>query len=318
MTPMTGQVPTTPALFEEAARSPDTARRCLMLGASIAAIILVSILDHLSGVQIRIFPLYYLPIAFGTHFVSSRAGLFLGALSAVGWLLSNWLYGEDTLGPGIWAINTGVMILSFATIAVLIGKLGRAFATQRELARRDQLTDLPNGRAFYEHAELLMAGARRSLQPFTIAYFDLDNFKAVNDERGHHEGDLVLGEVGKILKQQLRSSDVVARIGGDEFIAMLPSTGAPDARTVLERTRTTLAEEMAGRGWPVTMSIGAVSFREAPATLEEAVRIADDLMYEVKNSGKNSVQVKAIDGEGPAGDTPLHPRISRAVESAFG
>ena len=310
MTHASRPVFTAHAFFDDAKRMMGMGRKCLVVGASIVVVILVAVLDHFSGVQIRIFPLYYLPIAFGTYVVSQRAGLFLGVLSAICWLLSNRFYGEDALGPGIWVFNTGTMILSFATVAFLIGRLKRAFDAERDLSRRDQLTNLPNGRAFREHAELLLAGARRSGQPFAIAYFDLDKFKAVNDERGHHEGDLVLKEVGRILQDNLRSSDVVARIGGDEFIAMLPFTGAPDARMVLERTRTKLGEEMAGRDWPVTMSIGAVSFREAPATLEEAVRIADDLMYEVKRSGKNRVHVKTIDAGNPGnpgGDTPPLP-----------
>jgi diguanylate cyclase (GGDEF)-like protein len=288
------QTPSTRALAEDAAETPGVPRKCAILGISLAVVFLVAVLDYFTGVQIRVFPLYYLPIAFGTYYLSSKAGFFLGVSSTIGWLASNWLFSEDYFDSRVWIINTATMMISFLTISFLIARLKRGFDRERSLSRADQLTGLPNSRAFYEHAELLIAGARRSGRPFVIAYFDLDNFKIVNDERGHQTGDLVLKEVGRILREGLRASDVVARIGGDEFVAILPDTGAQDASVSLERIRTKLVEEMGARRWPVTVSIGAATFALAPATLDEALRFADDVMYEAKDSGKNRVHVRTV------------------------
>jgi diguanylate cyclase (GGDEF)-like protein len=279
-------------LIEDAARARTWLWKGAILGISIGGIFLVATLDHLTGVHVRIFPIYYLPIAVGAYYLSWKMGLFLAVLSAIGWLVSNWLADPNTFPLSTWIVNLSSMLMSFVTISLLIGKLREGFDRERDLSRQDPLTALPNSRAFHEYAELLFAGARRSGHPFTIAYVDLDNFKTVNDERGHREGDLVLKDTARTLQRFLRSSDVVARIGGDEFVAFLSDTDAQDARTLLERVSTTFTEEMTSKGWPVTASIGAVSFSLAPATLEEAIHAADGVMYEAKESGKNRVHLK--------------------------
>ena len=186
--------------------------------------------------------------------------------------------------------NTFTQLSSFVLVALLVGRIGDRLGVERELSRKDNLTSLPNRRAFYELAEVLMAGARRSKRPFTLAYLDLDDFKVVNDQHGHHQGDRALRRAADVIRSATRSSDVVARLGGDEFVVYLPDTDPDAAQPMLERLRESLSTRQ--DGWPITASIGAVSFLEPPATLEEAVHDVDALMFRAKRAGKNRVLIE--------------------------
>ncbi len=178
---------------------------------------------------------------------------------------------------------------------MLVSELQKRLASERALSRVDALTALPNSRAFRERAEWLLAMARRTRHPITLAYLDLDNFKQVNDERGHQEGDRALKETAEVLKRQLRDVDLVARMGGDEFAVLLPETSCETARIALERVCAELRVVMQRNHWPVTASVGGVSYVRPPDTLDEAVRDADALMYQAKDHGKDRVVLKAID-----------------------
>jgi diguanylate cyclase (GGDEF)-like protein len=278
---------------------PRAQRDVLYASACILFVGLVAEADYLTGVEIRIYPLYFVPVALGAWQVSRRIGLLLAALSAGGWLASNLLASGDEYTASVWGLNTSVQALTFAVVALLIAELRRRLEVERELGRKDPLTLLPNSRAFYERAELLLAGARRSGRPFTIAYLDLDNFKSVNDQHGHREGDSTLKTVAEILLRHTRKSDLVARLGGDEFVIYLPDTGPEAAGISLERIRDLLAAAMRDKGWLITLSVGAVCFARAPATLEQAVQGADSLMYAAKQAGKDRVHIR-MDGALPA------------------
>lgn len=266
---------------------------------SVVLVGFIAWIDYATGIWFRIFPLYYLAIAFGAQCISMRAGVLLALLSSVSWMSSNLLSGEHPYGPEIWSLNFLTMTLSFLVVGYLIGRLRHSLERERDLSRRDNLTGLHNSRAFHELGTFAMAGARRTGIPVTLAFIDLDNFKAVNDRLGHREGDRVLREAGALLAGYFRESDLVARLGGDEFAALLPDTGPEDATTALERLREAMQALMKGQGLPVTMSIGAVHFAAAPDHLEPAIHAADELMYEVKHGGKNRVLVRtseAADG----------------------
>jgi diguanylate cyclase (GGDEF)-like protein len=252
---------------------------------------LIGCLDYATGTEARVFPLYYLPIAAGALLVSRAVGLGLAVFSSVFWVLSMY-WGGSTWSAGMFTFNAATQMASFGVIALLVGSLARRFEVERDLSRTDPLTSLPNGRSFHETATVLIAGARRSGRPFTVAYLDLDNFKTVNDTRGHLQGDQALKAVAEVLRRATRASDVTARFGGDEFALLLPDTGPEPARTVLERLLAMIADAMRQREWPITVSIGAVSFPKAPATVEAAVHAADSLMYRVKQGGKNRALVE--------------------------
>lgn len=158
-----------------------------------------------------------------------------------------------------------------------------------EEASLDAVTGLPRGAHFtslLDH-ELLQRGQR-----VAVAFLDLDGFKRVNDEHGHARGDEVLRTLATAARSVLRRGDVVARLGGDEFSILLPETDEGGAKVVFERFRELLASSMKERGWPITASVGAMVYPSPPATLADALRDADGLMYRAKENGKNRVHVE--------------------------
>ncbi len=173
-------------------------------------------------------------------------------------------------------------------------RLQTALLREQEIARIDPLTHVANRRALYELGETELLRARRYRRPLTFVSIDLDNFKQVNDALGHGTGDAVLVSVASALRGELRATDIVARMGGDEFAIILPETGAESARVVLDKLHAKLLEAAESNDWRVTFSIGAVSFLSAPDSLEEAMRLADDTLYSTKHQGKNAVSVAVV------------------------
>jgi diguanylate cyclase (GGDEF)-like protein/PAS domain S-box-containing protein len=164
-----------------------------------------------------------------------------------------------------------------------------ALTAERRLARVDPLTGLANRRAFYEGAELERKRALRHSRPLSVAYIDLDNFKQINDRMGHEVGDQLLIQIGAILQNILRAEDLAARMGGDEFAIVFPENNYESARMAIQKTHRMLTEMAKDHKWPVSFSIGMVTFSVPPTSVEEMVRAADDLMYSVKHNGKNSI-----------------------------
>jgi len=249
-------------------------------------------LDWVTGYEVRIFPLYFLPVAYVAWNLSRPSAIGIACLSTAAWALSNSLAGREYSSSWIWPVNILTQLVAFATVSVLVTELRRSLRLERELSRTDALTGLLNARAFREQGELLFAIARRTKRPLTLAYLDLDGFKQINDERGHQQGDQALLAVAETLKADVRKSDLIARVGGDEFALVLPETGADGARTTLERVRARIATRMQQSGWPATVSVGALAYPEGPPDLDEAIQDADALMYRAKEAGKDRVHVE--------------------------
>lgn len=169
--------------------------------------------------------------------------------------------------------------------------------TEKKLARCDPLTMVANRRAFFEFAENEIRRAQRYHCVFSIAYIDLDNFKYVNDTFGHNAGDEVLRIVSKVLQNNLREVDFVARLSGDEFAIILPETRPQEAKIAILRIHKLLLYAMQKKEYPVTFSIGTVTFSVPPKNPDVMIKIADEVMYSVKRSGKNSVEFAVYTGE---------------------
>jgi len=250
-------------------------------------------LDYFSGVELRLFPMYYLPISLVAWYLGRRGALVTAALSTLTWVLSNYLADLTFSSSSLWVMNTAMQATSFSVVGLLIARIHESLEHERVLSRTDSLTQLLNTRAFYEEGARLLALCRRNGRPITMAFLDLDNFKTVNDRHGHEAGDRLLHGVATVLRTSLRPSDLAARVGGDEFAVLLPEAGADTAHTALERLRHALATTFVPTGGIVSASIGAASFAQPPATVEEMLREADARMYRAKAAGKNRLLLEA-------------------------
>ena len=169
-----------------------------------------------------------------------------------------------------------------------------ALAVEKRLARVDGLTGLANRRAFYEGAELERKRSLRYSRPLSIAYIDLDNFKAVNDEQGHEAGDQLLASVGKLLRENVRAEDIVGRLGGDEFAVLLPENNYDNAVKAIAKIHGVLNATAKKNAWNIGFSVGMITYNIPPETVEEMIHAADQLMYSVKHGGKNRFATSAV------------------------
>lgn len=165
----------------------------------------------------------------------------------------------------------------------------------RRMAFHDHLTALPNRRLLEDRLHLALAKAQRGRLHLALLFIDLDKFKPVNDELGHDVGDWLLRQVAERLKVCLRESDTVARIGGDEFIVLLPEIGAAQAAIdVAEKIRAALEEPFPmdpGQTIRISSSIGVVIYPEHASDARELMRMGDEAMYQAKKGGRNAVEL---------------------------
>jgi len=168
--------------------------------------------------------------------------------------------------------------------------LQAALEHEASLSRTDYLTGAANKRSFYESASVELDRSRRYARPFAIAYIDCDNFKYVNDHFGHYAGDEVLKSISQTAKTILRATDFFARMGGDEFAVLFRETSAEAVQLAIPKLQRALLEAMTSHNWPITFSIGTVTFLSPPESIDAMLNIADSLMYDVKQSTKNNVK----------------------------
>jgi diguanylate cyclase (GGDEF)-like protein len=164
----------------------------------------------------------------------------------------------------------------------------------QHLAHHDMLTGLPNRSLFADRLQQMLAQAKRSTTHGALIYLDLDKFKPVNDTLGHNIGDLVLMAIAQRLQAAVRESDTVARIGGDEFVVLLPVIEtALDASTVAEKIRLALEQpfEVNGHTIQIGCSVGIAVYPEHGEDEISLMKNADTAMYQAKQKGRNNVQM---------------------------
>lgn len=160
-------------------------------------------------------------------------------------------------------------------------------------ANHDDLTGLANRRFLMQQARLELARAIRYQYPLSLLMLDIDHFKKVNDQHGHLSGDMVLKQLGQELKLFLREHDLVGRIGGEEFVMLLPETSLDDATAIAERLRQSVEKLTLSilneQAITITVSIGVASAMEEEQNLDNIWQTADERLYQAKTSGRNRV-----------------------------
>lgn len=256
---------------------------------ALCGVLLVGVIDYLTGYELGVSLLYLGPVDVAAWYVGRRAGFIVAVLSAIVWFAADWgsEHPYSHLAIPLW--NALIRFGFFLSNVFLLTELREHLANERRLARTDALTGTFNSRAFTEQVEYNLGLARRNGSALTLAYIDLDDFKRINDSRGHNEGDRLLRMVGQTLRQGTRGTDRVARLGGDEFALLLPDTNIDGAREAIGKVRQLLRESLNSAGFSVTCSVGAMTFLRPPPSVDEAIRAADHLMYQVKSQGKDAV-----------------------------
>lgn len=177
-------------------------------------------------------------------------------------------------------------------LRAIAGQLGMAISNAmlyeetKSRSLHDPLTGLANRRLMGIELGRNMARARRDGSPFSVVMMDIDHFKKYNDTYGHPAGDALLADFSRVVLKEIREVDNLFRYGGEEFVLLLPDTGLQGASTVAERIRARVEEKTA-----VTISLGVSSYRVGMKKEEEAIREADEAMYQAKQTGRNRVDI---------------------------
>jgi diguanylate cyclase (GGDEF)-like protein len=257
--------------------------RVAVTGAVLA--LLIAVADYLAGREMSFLIFYVLPIAAVGWRTGRSPALVVASAASVAWLVSHAIGldgGDVPLLLWNWLNRTFIFLVA----AVFSDLLSR----QMVLAQTDPLTSLPNRRALLHRLKATIyrgAGARTSI---SLAYIDLDNFKAINDRFGHGAGDTVLQRIAETIRVTIRASDLPARVGGDEFVVIfwrLPKEDALRIARRLVRRITELGEEYKGAN--LGASIGVASFERLPDRPEAMLEEADRALREAKVAGKGQV-----------------------------
>jgi len=236
------------------------------------------------GVRLLRYTIYY--------FVGSLAVISVGVL----------LFDPDM--PSVLAPNQmvalGILSLMVVETNLVFGfvllSAGHSASVLRKAALTDHLTGLPNRRAFEALVHRALGGEAEADRKSALAVFDVDHFKHVNDTHGHDVGDAVLQHVAQVLSRAIRDTDHVARLGGEEFVALIHASSPASASDIAERARQAVEDTpyvLNGKPIPVTISAGLVEVKGDEPSLTRLFKQADTALYEAKDAGRNRVILAA-------------------------
>ncbi len=267
--------------------------------------LLVGAGDIATGAELSFSIFYLVPITLVAWSLGRAWAVANAGLAMFTWLGADFITENEYSSAFLPYWNALIRLGYFVLFALLFSRLHNALDQERSLSRRDPLTGIYNRRAFEELATTEVSRSSRYHHPMSLVVMDIDHFKQVNDRFGHDVGDTLLKEVATTLTSTLRATDIVARMGGDEFAIVIPETNHEQALVTLKKTRTALTQCMAANGWPVTFSIGVVSTAASPPELGELLIAADELMYQAKREGRDRICASsADDGTLPEGARP--------------
>ncbi|MBL0715008.1 MAG: GGDEF domain-containing protein [Desulfosarcina sp.] len=271
-------------------------QKTVILAIGIASAAVIAVLDYLAGIRYSLAIVYLLPLYFVTLQGGRGPGLSLALVCAgFQWAAAHYAGGHRlTLPEALWLHASRGALYIFC--AILLARMQKALSRTRALSLTDFLTGALNSRALYNLMENEHRQMRRYGRPLTLVYIGIDNFKMVNSRFGHTVGDTLLRKVARTMMRYLRATDRVARLGGDEYIILLSETDQDAARVVIPKICDRLADLMKDNRWPVTLSVGVVTFFTAPKLPREMIRASERLMRAVKKAGKNNVLYASFHG----------------------
>lgn len=254
----------------------------------------IATLDWATGPMVDVSLLYVVAVMAVTWAGTRRHGVLVAGLAASQGLLASVVEMGHLPVSALWNATTrlGALVL----VSALLGLLRNALVEQRRMAMVDPLTGAMNRRAFQLVAERERLRAGREGGAISIAYFDIDDFKQVNDAHGHAFGDGLLSQFAATMTGAVRGTDIVCRMGGDEFVLLLPDTDAREAMIVVDRVRHLIYDHCIVDAKPTTTSVGIATYRFPPSTVDALITGADTLMYQAKGQGGDTVVGMVIVG----------------------
>lgn len=267
-----------------------------------ATIAMLSFALHSSGLHVA--PLYMVPVALVSWRLGLRAGITIALTAAATSLAVCLACGGPAKALAL--SNLALQLLILPVLAAIVASFRCSFDREHFLARRDGTTGAYNRVAFEQMAEQMIINASSKRGRLLLIYFDLDGFKIINDRYGHEAGDRVLESLGAAAGSELPPGACFGRMGGDEFSAMMPLASHEDASHVTERLHRQLSSALSKTIHGATCSMGAVVIPpELSLPLKEIMRRAERVMYAVKRSSKNRVQLAALCGGFEQEELPL-------------
>ncbi|UCF60728.1 MAG: diguanylate cyclase [Anaerolineaceae bacterium] len=304
----------------------------------IAGNLMASTLIALTGIAIFLSPESLYLLSAGFPLAIMAVGAIVGGTSVYPFaviafivLTLGWLNAHSVLTDqaGSFDSRSGTIFLTtqaitYLGLAVMLHTLSRyilrtidSLQAQREqltdMALTDALTNLPNRRHLFEQLEREFIRARRYRRPLSLIYIDLDGFKSINDRFGHLFGDEILRGTGIAMTAVLRSTDLLARIGGDEFSVLLPETNLEGGRRVANKLRKALTA-YSERLDPIIPSLsfcaGVGQLRREDKSIDDLIARADEAQYRAKVSGKDQIRTQLEIDQLPLFETPQDPRVT--------
>lgn len=275
----------------------ESVRRQPQLSATAFGLFLVgvlAILDTLNGPDLSLELFYLLPISVVAWFAGRRTGILMSVAGTAAWFLARHATGLKPIDSFLPFWDALSKLGFFLAAACTLPSLKREWELLKESGRTDYLTSACNRNSFETFANLEIHRSLRYQHPFTVVYLDIDKFKFVNERFGHNMGDTLLRAVAQTIKGKIRTSDILARMGGDEFALLLPETQSEAAQIVVRRIQRHLLDAAQKNEWPVSFSFGVATFLRPPESVHELIRKADALLVAAKSSGGNNVRHEVI------------------------
>ncbi len=263
--------------------------RSLHVAAGVVLLSLVGLIDYLTGADPSLLVFYLLPIALVTWYAGQTAGMALATGSAIVLLVADLASGRATTQPVIVLWNTLTALGLFAATSAVLAALRRE-AGRKPPPSVDALTGVSTAERFREVVVVEKDRAVRYKHPLTLACIDVDAFGEFNERFGRPVGDLALRSMAAAIQSSVRTSDTVARLGGDSFALLLVESEPQQAQTVLARTRQRLLEVMRHNSWPVTFCLGAITFFNPSSSAEEMIGMVESLMAVLKSEGRDCIK----------------------------
>ena len=255
---------------------------------SALSVVALTIFNTLFSQHLSLEPLFILPILISCWYGNILTGATLSIIATLGLHYSQIEQELFSLSQKT-ILSALVCFGSYSFFSLLIINFRSVHREEVTAADTDHLTGLLSLRCLSSMVNKEIERSERYNHSFSMAFIDIDNFKHINDTLGHDTGDKLLCDVSEIMKGCFRKNDLISRIGGDEFVCLMPETDEYAAKQAFTKLINKLTKHVKNNDWPVSFSIGLVTFVDMPKDYLSAIAIADEVMYSVKNKEKDGI-----------------------------